>query len=281
MSYKNPNSISFYDYPRTDSVYPDTGPGLHDTWNPNVLPGWPPAYNPYPATKIVPGTLIQDTYLEQIKQLEKLMDKAEKLTDGMKKEKDTHDLITERASTHGDFELNTDFMQSVKGKMRVIKGSKYSGLDAYQKEALDMIVHKIGRILFGDPTTVDHWDDIAGYAKLVSSILTKNQRTEAVRPPRAPTTTSPLPPQPTASKPVYDLLTASVTSAPNTVMTNGYNEPYTMDEGTRAVSSNPAYAENMAEAMKMSENKVVRKKGRLYEGVVYNDLKLGVGEYNG
>lgn len=235
------------DYPRTDSTYPNTGTGLPDTWNPNALPGWPPAFSPYPTTKIVPGTLIQDTYLEQIKQLEKLMDKVEKLTDGMKKEKDTNDLITERASTHGDFELNTEFMQDIKGNMRHKTGSKFGDLEAYQQEALDMIVHKIGRILFGDPTTVDHWDDIAGYAKLVSSLLSKNQRTEAGRGSTGPSPMAPLPPQPdTASKP-YKVPTASVTTFPNT------------------------YATNMTEAMKMADDKLVRKNVDYTKGVVYKD----------
>lgn len=35
-------------------------------------------------------------------------------------------------------------------------------------EAADMIAHKIGRIVNGDPAYLDSWDDIAGYATLVS-----------------------------------------------------------------------------------------------------------------
>jgi hypothetical protein len=33
---------------------------------------------------------------------------------------------------------------------------------------LEMIAHKIGRVLAGDPNHADHWDDIAGYARLVA-----------------------------------------------------------------------------------------------------------------
>ena len=40
-----------------------------------------------------------------------------------------------------------------------------------QIEALDMICHKIGRIVNGDPDYADSWVDIAGYAKLVSDRL--------------------------------------------------------------------------------------------------------------
>lgn len=41
-------------------------------------------------------------------------------------------------------------------------------LDDVQRESLSMIFHKIGRILAGDPNFRDHWDDIAGYAKLAA-----------------------------------------------------------------------------------------------------------------
>jgi hypothetical protein len=40
-------------------------------------------------------------------------------------------------------------------------------LSASQKEALEMIAHKIGRILNGDPNYDDSWRDIAGYAELI------------------------------------------------------------------------------------------------------------------
>ena len=40
-----------------------------------------------------------------------------------------------------------------------------------QWEALEMIAHKIGRIINGDPDYDDSWVDIAGYAKLVSDRL--------------------------------------------------------------------------------------------------------------
>jgi len=40
-----------------------------------------------------------------------------------------------------------------------------------QKEALEMIQHKIGRILNGDQYYHDSWHDIIGYAKLVADTL--------------------------------------------------------------------------------------------------------------
>ena len=81
-------------------------------------------------------------------------------------EKTTEELLEERGKTHGDFTTNAIITQSIKKCYGVVGG--YDGLNSPQKEALDMIAHKIGRIIAGDPNVKDHWDDIAGYAKLVS-----------------------------------------------------------------------------------------------------------------
>jgi hypothetical protein len=37
----------------------------------------------------------------------------------------------------------------------------------YQRESLEMIAHKISRIVNGDANYMDSWVDIAGYAQLV------------------------------------------------------------------------------------------------------------------
>jgi hypothetical protein len=47
----------------------------------------------------------------------------------------------------------------------------YVRLSAMQREALDMIAHKIARILNGNPDVHDHWHDIVGYASLVAENL--------------------------------------------------------------------------------------------------------------
>jgi hypothetical protein len=41
-------------------------------------------------------------------------------------------------------------------------------LKSHQKESLDMIAHKISRILNGDPQHRDSWVDIAGYAQITA-----------------------------------------------------------------------------------------------------------------
>lgn len=60
-------------------------------------------------------------------------------------------------------------MRDLKDVMHEVDG--WNNLTASQKEALDMIQHKIGRILNGDPTYDDNWKDIAGYATLVAEEL--------------------------------------------------------------------------------------------------------------
>lgn len=79
------------------------------------------------------------------------------------------EILSERGKTHGDFVLNSLISQSLK---EIIQAPPYwNKLDASQKEALDMICHKISRIIAGNSNFKDHWDDIAGYATLVSKDL--------------------------------------------------------------------------------------------------------------
>lgn len=81
----------------------------------------------------------------------------------------TESLIAERGSRYGKFKDGADIMQSLKDVMREVDG--WNNLTASQKEALDMIQHKVGRILNGDPNYDDSWKDIAGYATLIANEL--------------------------------------------------------------------------------------------------------------
>ncbi len=47
----------------------------------------------------------------------------------------------------------------------------WNSLTDQQREALEMVAHKIGRILNGDPNYHDSWHDIIGYTKLVADEL--------------------------------------------------------------------------------------------------------------
>jgi hypothetical protein len=78
-------------------------------------------------------------------------------------------LITKRGSRYGKFKDGAAIMQELKFVMREVDG--WHNLTPSQREALDMIQHKIGRILNGDPTYDDSWKDIAGYATLIVNEL--------------------------------------------------------------------------------------------------------------
>lgn len=75
-------------------------------------------------------------------------------------------LLATRGSSHGEFRENSTTAQVIKSTMR--RSKNWEKLQPFQQEALDMIAHKIGRIFSGDPHFLDHWEDIAGYAKLAA-----------------------------------------------------------------------------------------------------------------
>lgn len=75
-------------------------------------------------------------------------------------------LTTERGRVHGDFTDVSDISQKLKAVVR--EGKSFERLTDTQIEGLDMILHKIARAVSGDPNHKDHWDDVAGYAHIVS-----------------------------------------------------------------------------------------------------------------
>lgn len=82
---------------------------------------------------------------------------------------DIESLVTERGNRYGKFADGAKIMRSLKGVMHDTDG--WSRLTDSQREVLDMIQHKIGRILNGDPAYDDNWKDIAGYSKLIADEL--------------------------------------------------------------------------------------------------------------
>lgn len=66
-----------------------------------------------------------------------------------------------RGETHGDFFAMSATIQAIKDTMHV--SHNWPTLHPGQKEALELIATKIGRILTGDPGHLDHWQDGAGY----------------------------------------------------------------------------------------------------------------------
>jgi len=81
------------------------------------------------------------------------------------------EVLDQRAVDYGAFKDGAALMQGMK-RLLADHAQKHSKTFADdQWEALEMIVHKIGRIVNGNPDKVDHWTDIAGYAKLVADRL--------------------------------------------------------------------------------------------------------------
>lgn len=82
---------------------------------------------------------------------------------------EVEEILVERGSRYGAFKNHAMITQELKECME--NCPQWPLLAPHHKEALEMIQHKIGRILNGDPNYLDSWDDIAGYATLVSKII--------------------------------------------------------------------------------------------------------------
>lgn len=80
-------------------------------------------------------------------------------------------ILEERGSRYGKFVDHARITQSLKA---IVDNCDNGKLSWSQRESLDMIMHKIGRILNGDPNYADSWIDLAGYAKLVADELEGN-----------------------------------------------------------------------------------------------------------
>jgi hypothetical protein len=81
---------------------------------------------------------------------------------------DIAEILQERGGRYGDFPTHAKITQDIK---RAMAQGKWGALADDQRECLEMIAHKIGRILNGDPDYHDSWYDIVGYAKLVADRL--------------------------------------------------------------------------------------------------------------
>lgn len=84
-----------------------------------------------------------------------------------------NEVLKERGNRYGDFATHANITMALKLciHQHIKDYAKEDVITADMVEALDMICHKIGRIVNGDPTYADSWVDIAGYAKLVSDRL--------------------------------------------------------------------------------------------------------------
>lgn len=82
-------------------------------------------------------------------------------------------MSADRGAEYGDYSKMCNLIQAMKYRMST--GCNWGKLVPAQKEALELIATKIGRILNGNPNNPDSWKDIAGYATLVSNTLPNKQ----------------------------------------------------------------------------------------------------------
>lgn len=77
--------------------------------------------------------------------------------------------LEERGSRYGSFDEHARITQNIKAAMR--DSPNWETLTPSMRESLEMLAHKAGRILNGDPNYHDSWHDIIGYTKLVADTL--------------------------------------------------------------------------------------------------------------
>jgi hypothetical protein len=78
------------------------------------------------------------------------------------------DVLADRGREYGDFRDQAQIAQDLKDS---IYPHYKDDLRPFQREALEMILHKISRIVNGNPNNVDSWKDIEGYARIVRERL--------------------------------------------------------------------------------------------------------------
>lgn len=88
---------------------------------------------------------------------------------------DVNQILRERGSQYGTFGEVALVAQNIKAAMR--HSPNWQRLPADMREALEMIADKSARILCGDPTHIDSWRDIEGYAKLIADRLVASHGT--------------------------------------------------------------------------------------------------------
>jgi len=80
-------------------------------------------------------------------------------------------VLNERGLRYGQFRDHAFISQSLKAILNGELKKRDKSLSSDQMEALEMIFHKIARIINGDSEYADSWVDIAGYATLVANRL--------------------------------------------------------------------------------------------------------------
>jgi len=93
--------------------------------------------------------------------------------DSSTNESTTDTLLNERGKRYGSFVNQANLSQQLKVLFdnHVVLHGQPELFTHEMSEAIEMIFHKLARIANGLPNYRDSWDDIAGYAQLVSKTL--------------------------------------------------------------------------------------------------------------
>ena len=89
---------------------------------------------------------------------------------------DIHMILTERGDRYGSFAGHAALTQQLKGVIRQALIERGKVLADDQTEAMEMICHKIARIVNGDHDYEDSWRDIAGCSTLIADRLVGIER---------------------------------------------------------------------------------------------------------
>ena len=84
--------------------------------------------------------------------------------------------LDERGTRYGKFKDQATISQSFKEILHRSLLFADKDLDPDMQEALEMILHKIARIINGDENYADSWHDISGYAQLIEDRLNGIER---------------------------------------------------------------------------------------------------------
>lgn len=94
--------------------------------------------------------------------------------------KDINDTLAERGTRYGNFDDQAMIGQTLKAEIMasINFGQMPDRLRMTLTEAVEQICTKLARIANGDPSYIDNWRDIAGYAQLAINQLLKDTNNE-------------------------------------------------------------------------------------------------------
>lgn len=83
-----------------------------------------------------------------------------------------NEILDERGARYGKFVDVAKAAWDIQGAIwKSLSREKLESMSPDQIIAMDMICHKLARIVVGDADYLDNWVDIAGYAQLVADRL--------------------------------------------------------------------------------------------------------------